>query len=525
MASSQTIAGGEADASGARPPEPGRCEPCVAAARAATGDPPFDGPMRAGNRLSVRCANRRAGAAAAEPLRQNWMAVSARSNDDYLERVKAEIRTEAQAARERAPLPRIEPAPRAARSSPQQDGIEHGRLDYAIGELTGADYRAFIDRAFRALLKRAPDDAGGEAQTRLLAAGAAKAEVLGNLRWSPEGRRIGVRVHGLLPRYVLAKSARVPVLGYLLQWGLALAGLPLLLRHQRAADTSIAARFGSVTDAQRDHEARLGDLQRGLADLLAEHDRRSDAIRADIQRMLLRLDELEHRANRAEGRIGSAAQEMIDLRHYVHAANHWITSLQRNLDDLERDAATVRERADAFAASVPESAQQAAARTQRHADWCGLLAARVPAGAAVLDLGSGDGTWLEALGARGFAADGVEANHALVLAAQSRGLRIAEGAAAAVLARCADAGLDAITLSAALLPAEAAATAELLGEALRALKPGGTLLLRIEAEPYRFASAQIDPARAATLLQAAGFVDATSAHGADAAAVLARRPA
>lgn len=462
------------------------------------------------------------------------MAVSARSNDDYLERVKAEIRAEAEAARERAPLPRIDPAPRAARSSPQQDGIEHGRLDYAIGELTGADYRAFIDHAFRALLKRAPDDAGGEAQTRLLAAGAAKAEVLGNLRWSPEGRRIGVRVRGLLPRYVLAKSARVPVLGYLLQWGLALAGLPLLLRHQRAADTSIAARFGSVTDAQRnhearfgDHEARLGDLQRGLADLVAEHDRRSDAIRADIQRMLLRLDELEHRASRAEGRIGGAAQEMIDLRHYVHAANHWITSLQRNLDELERDAAAVRERADAFAASVPESAPQTAARRQRHADWCGLLAARAPAGAAVLDLGSGDGAWLEALAARGFAAHGVETNHALVLAAQGRGLRIAEGAPPEVLARCADADVDVISLSAALLPADAAATAELLGDALRALKPGATLLLRMEAEPYRFAaqSASIDPARAAALLHAAGFVDATTAAGADAAAVLARRPA
>jgi len=461
------------------------------------------------------------------------MAVSPGNDDDYLERVKAEIRAEAEAARRRAPLPRIDPPPRAARPA-HHDGIEHGRLDYAIGELTGPHYRAFIDGAFRALLKRAPDDAGAEAQMRLLAAGAAKAEVLGNLRWSPEGRRVGVRVRGLLPRYALAKLVRVPVLGYVVEWGLTLAGLPVLLRHQRAADTSIAARFGAAADAQREHDARLGGLERGLADLGAEHDRRSDAIRDDIRRMLLRLDALEQRAARLEGRAddverqnGANAQEMIDLRHYVHAANHWITSLQRTLDELERDAADRRERGDAFAAAVLEDADAAAARRRRHADWCGLLGARAAAGAEVLDLGSGDGAWLEALAARGFAASGVEANRALALAAQQRGLRVAEGEPRETLARCADASVAALTLCAALLPADAAGSGELLGEALRALRAGGCLLLRLEPEPYRFAPAAgaADARRVAALLAAAGFAETTTAADADAAAVLACKPA
>ncbi|GAA0712890.1 class I SAM-dependent methyltransferase [Dokdonella soli] len=466
--------------------------------------------------------------------------MSSNPNDDYLERVKAEIRAEAEAARARDPLPRIEPPPRASTRTPASDGIERERLDYTIGELTGPDYRAFIDHAFHALLKRAPDDAGSAMQIRLLAAGAAKAEVLGNLRWSPEGRRVGARVRGLLPRYALAKLARVPVFGYFVEWGLVLAGLPMLLRHQRAADTSIAARFNAAADAQREHEQRLAGLQGAFASLQgdfatlsAEHDRRSEAIRDDIGRMRSSLDELERRTvvledrtRSIEQRSDASAREMIELRHYVHAANHWVTSLQRSLADLEDATAAERERADAFAAAIDEDADEAATRKRRYGDWSAALASRLPTGATVLDLGSGDGAWLEALGARMFVASGIEANHVLVTRAQQRHVRLAHGDPLAVLARCADASLDGITLSDSLLLAGIAATSELLRESRRALRPGGSLLVRVESEPYRFSQAHVanlDPQRWIALLTAAGFAASISLPATGGSAVLAHR--
>ena len=171
------------------------------------------------------------------------------SNDDYLERVKVEIRAEADRVRASAPLARRDP-PTVPLHSAVADGIDRDRVDYAIGDLTGAHYSAFLDVAYRALLKRAPDDAGSTTQVRLLAAGASKAEILGNLRWSSEGKRVHVHVRGLLPRYVIAKLGRVPVFGYAINWFIALAGLPVLLRHQRAADTQIAAGFVAMADAQ-----------------------------------------------------------------------------------------------------------------------------------------------------------------------------------------------------------------------------------------------------------------------------------
>lgn len=451
--------------------------------------------------------------------------------DDYLERVKSEIRAEADAARSRAPLPRVEPPPRPAPQASSNDGIERQRLDYSIGELTGLDYRAFIDHAFRALLKRNPDDGGAEQQIRLLASGATKAEVLGNLRWSPEGRRIGTRVRGLPLRYALAKLGRVPVVGFFVDWALAFAGLPVLLRHQRAMDTVNAARFNDMLDAQRGNQSRFERAEAAHAGLGAEHDRRSDELRGEIRRLQLRVDDLEYRAESLEVRSATTAtdadtlkHEVGQLRHYVHAANHWLSSLQNSLAELEDAAAQERSAGDALVAAVADDADVVALRTQRHREWSAVLASHVAAGARILDLGSGDGSWLEALAACGLTANGIEANSALVARAQRRHAAVALGDPAEALARCADASLDALTLSESLLD-DAGASARLLGEAQRALKPGGVLLLRVEAEPHCFAQAAVDPRACAALLAAAGFRTPEVLPAAAGAAVLARRDA
>jgi hypothetical protein len=469
---------------------------------------------------------RRGAAIDGDAFSLGWKAVSSSPQDDYLERVKAEIRAEADIARVRDPLARHDPPPRATKAQRPvfDEGIDRARLDYAIGELTGAHYRALLDQAFRALLKRPPDEAGSEMQIRLLAAGASKAEVLGNLRWSPEGRRVGTRVHGLLPRYALAKLVRVPLLGYFVEWGLALAGLPMLLRHQRAADTSSAAGFAALAEAQANTRRELDELRAAHAALDAEHGRRSEAMRADISRMLLRLDALEEHARSPHAN----AHEVVELRHYVHAINHWITSLQRGLGDLEDNAARSRARADALAASIDAGAEEASARSARHASWSAVLATRLPTGARVLDLDSGDGAWLTALAARGIAASGVETNAALVARAQRHGLAIALGDPLSVLTRCADGDLDGLSLTAATLARDEADIAALLAEALRVLRPGGHLLLRCEHEPHRLAAADmaVDAAQHnGALLAAAGFVQPTNLPAHRAHAVLAQRPA
>ncbi|HEY6894778.1 MAG TPA: class I SAM-dependent methyltransferase, partial [Rhodanobacteraceae bacterium] len=430
-----------------------------------------------------------------------------------------EIRAEADAARLRAPLPRKEAPPARRAEAISHDGtIDRARRDYTIAELTGEHYTAFVDAAFRALLKRPPDEPGLEAQVRLLAAGAPKAEVLGNLRYSPEGRTIGTNVRGLLPRYALAKLARVPGVGFVINWLIAFAGLPMMLRHQRAADTRNAAQF---QDAQA-HAGRLADDVRGT-------NARLDGVRSELGEANARHAELkgafDARVGTLEARVGESESRLSDvpsLRHYVHAVNHWLVSLNAAIDGIEGASDTNKAYADALIAAIYDASEVAAARGARQAAWIEALRGRLGAGARVVDLGSGGGDWAALLAGIGADVAGFESNGVLARRSRERGLNVAAGDPMTALARCADASLDAVTISAA--PADAFAT--LLAESARALKPGGWLLIAA-GEPRRLAdlgnasSGVFDRPVAAAMLGAAGFaVDATF-DGPD--AVLARR--
>lgn len=433
------------------------------------------------------------------------MLVSTDSPDPWLERIKAEIRDEAAAARQRTPLPRVDPPPRAQAAS-SSDGIERERLDYVISELTGLDHGAFVDNAYRALLKRNPDEGGAGFQLGLLMNGADKTEILGNLRWSAEGRHIGVRVRGLRLRYVLAKLSRLPLVGYPVAWLLALLKLPAMLRDQRLLQATLCERASLLAMAQATLQRQLEQLeatQRGLAAQAPHRDEQARQLAA-------RVDAMERAGAELRTDLQAAARERADvsaaiepLRHYVHTTHHWLTSLREGMVELEAAATREQQRADELVAALVahEAAQESPALS--HRDWAATLAQQLPAGALVMDLGSGEGTWPAALIGQGLTVAAVDANAVLVARAQARGIHVALGDPAAVLARCADASVIALSLSATLL-SDAVTAARLFDEARRAMVDGAPLLLRVEtgAAPAALVN---DAPTAAAWLQAAGF--------------------
>ena len=415
------------------------------------------------------------------------------STDDYFKRVKAEILAEAEIARVRAPLPRREPPPRGS-TAPVIDvsGIERDRLDYRIAELTDENYIAFVEQAYRAILKRPGDEAGRNSQINHLAKGASKAEILGNLRWSPEGRRVGAHIRGLLPRYLLAKLSHVRGIGYLVDWCASFASLPLLLRHQRAADVMVASKIGELAQTLRACEKRLGELEQ--------------KIERGTSQVEQRLRVIDERFGIVDTRLVGHTQTVDELRHYVYAGNHWLATVQRNFADLERIADEQRQRVDVLAAGVQETEAQIEAHSTRHARWSSEIAARLHAGARVLDLGSGDGAWLAGLAACGMNATGVEPVSPLVKAATLQARTVATGDPLAALERCSDGSLDAITLADASLCCGSASLLRLLDATARVLARPGWLFVRVEAEPRRAdAGSGLDAERWRALLAAAGF--------------------
>lgn len=112
---------------------------------------------------------------------------------------------------------------------------------FTLADFLRFDDEDFIDVAYRTLLRRPANDEGSRSCLDALQRGAvSKVEVLGSIRFSEEGRRQSVHVDGLLRPYTLRRWQRLPVLGWFLGMGMALARLPRLVLRLHAIEASAA---------------------------------------------------------------------------------------------------------------------------------------------------------------------------------------------------------------------------------------------------------------------------------------------
>ena len=146
-----------------------------------------------------------------------------------------EIRAEALALPSVPTTTDIAPVPDAAlpHDHPQ-------RLTYTLGEFVNVHNEAFVELAYRCLLKRAPDPNGLLDLLERLADGDSKVALLGDLRWSREGRGFGVHVAGLAWRYRFWRATRWPVVGGLIERLALIAELPQIAREQRRLGQALA---------------------------------------------------------------------------------------------------------------------------------------------------------------------------------------------------------------------------------------------------------------------------------------------
>lgn len=141
--------------------------------------------------------------------------------------------------------------------------LEHPqRRDVALDDLIHVHQEAFVERAWRCLLKRAPEPEALLAAVERLERGDSKIALLGDLRWSAEGRRVGVHVRGLRLRYAFWRLTRVPLLGGIVERLALVAALPAIAREQRRlgqllADAEDASRLGAEVRALRREVAQL----------------------------------------------------------------------------------------------------------------------------------------------------------------------------------------------------------------------------------------------------------------------------
>ena len=163
---------------------------------------------------------------------------------------------------------------------------------YRLPELTGFADAAFVEIAFRCVLKRRADPAGFGNFVRGLRTGSLdRIDVLRGLAGSGEGRRAGVTIDGLARVAFWRRAGRAPVAGPVVRWMLAFVRLPRAAREQRT--------FQAQTLAWQQRQAV--DVQ---------------AIRLELERLKVAVAALDD----ADGEIAATVADLTDRLRESDAA-------------------------------------------------------------------------------------------------------------------------------------------------------------------------------------------------------------
>jgi SAM-dependent methyltransferase len=234
----------------------------------------------------------------------------------------------------------------------------------ALADLLMFHDRDFIRQAYLAVLQRAPDPEGERTFLQRLREGAlTKAEVLGRLRFSPEGRGKRVKIVGLLPAFVLQSASRMPVIGFLFSWLNWALRLPVLVRNFQTLEAHshyAHAQFQQHIAAHTSELARLAQVQQresGAAQsryhvLQSESAARWAAAEAESARLLQALEAhldaaLADINARTDQRLDAQKQEMDVLaRQLSDGVERLDLRLKQQSAEVEDALAAVRGRLD-----------------------------------------------------------------------------------------------------------------------------------------------------------------------------------
>ena len=404
---------------------------------------------------------------------------------------------------------------------------------YALRDFLDYHDETFIVNAYRGVLRREPDSSGmTDFLGKLRHGDYTKIEILGRLRFSPEGRRHGVRIRGLLAPFALQTACRLPVLGYGIAWLNFILRLPVLIRNWQRFEAHSAFRADQnhsvLTESIRQMSGFLGQLQRDasqlaegkasqtdLRDLQEKNQQLADELAEARQQVQDALAQTASRQQLAEARqqvqdalaqtasrqqLAEVQQQfqdaLVDLRRQLFDHKRTILDQQRRLGLLLEEArkrlpaplnpdqivTLINEdehRLDAMYATF-EDQFRGTREDIKHRQRIYLpLIQQSQAGtddAPVLDVGCGRGEWLELLRDHHLVGRGVDLNRVFVQQCLDDHLRVIEQDAITYLRSLPHQSLGAITGFHIIEHLPIRTLIALFDEVLRVLRPGGVAI-------------------------------------------------
>ncbi len=195
------------------------------------------------------------------------------------------------------------------RLHPSGEIIEPKRA-YALEEFLRFHDEDFVANAYRGILQREPDAPGYGAFLEKLRTGTlSKIEILGRMRFSAEGRAVGVPISGLSAPFFMRSARRVPVAGRLIGIVQYLVRLPDVVRNHERLE---AVLFHERLALKREINGVVGEIERNLQ---------------------LMEERAADRARAAAAQIASVEREAADRD----------TDITRRVEGLRRDLAVTTE--------------------------------------------------------------------------------------------------------------------------------------------------------------------------------------
>jgi O-antigen chain-terminating methyltransferase len=378
--------------------------------------------------------------------------------------------------------------------------------------------RQFLSLAYDALLHRRPDESGNRHFLEGLRTGRySRTEIIGRLRFSPEGRVHKTRVKGLMPALALALAGKVPVLGYVVKWVVSLARLPALAGEIDRTAARTARQHQSVVREMNHWASRLEAAaddtvsRRAMTRLWSEMTARMDQMAEDItgadvdavlyiKRMVL---DQQRRLGVLLDEVRKHLPEPLStdqLKVLVSEEDHLLDAMYASFEDRFRGTRMdIKSRQQAYLPVI----EKAGAGTET---------------APVVDLGCGRGEWLELLKENGKTAVGVDINRVFIAQCREMELPIVEQDLRQYLRDQAPDSVGAVTAFQLIEHLPLKTLIQVMDDTLRVLKPGGVVIFETPNPENLMVGAchfytdpthhnPLPPLTARHLLEARGFAD------------------
>jgi O-antigen chain-terminating methyltransferase len=337
--------------------------------------------------------------------------------------------------------------------------------------------REFVESAYRVVLGRPPDGAGLDHYLQALRGGRLdKIDIIGDLRYSREGRVRGVPLQGLGLRYAVRRAARLPLLDWFTRWLDAMRRVTGVVkdvdRHQRELEQlqAVTESHSAAIQALQDRTTRLDDMFRHLQFLESE-----------LQKM--RVETSGHSENIAAAnlryeRLSAANARLLhQMRALTLSASPATRAEQQDLH--VSPAAASPQTFDLFYVEFEDRFRGPRERIKERQELYLDYLASAGAGSAtapVIDLGCGRGEWLELLAEHGCIARGVDGNRLMVEENRTRGLDVVEGDVVKYLMGLPDASVGMLTGFHIIEHLPFGVLVQILDECHRVLRPHGCVV-------------------------------------------------